>query len=61
LVLCEASASDEFEGLPFQRLVRIPGDSRALAILEIGLARIRAECPHFKGWLTRLEARAQLQ
>ncbi|HXM44249.1 MAG TPA: DUF4276 family protein [Bryobacteraceae bacterium] len=30
----------------------------ALAILEIGLARIRAECPHFKGWLTRLEARA---
>jgi hypothetical protein len=28
----------------------------ALAILEIGLARIRAECPHFNGWLTRLEA-----
>jgi len=29
----------------------------ALAILEIGLARIGAECPHFHGWLTRLEAR----
>jgi hypothetical protein len=28
----------------------------ALAILEIGLARIRAECPHFDGWVTRLEA-----
>jgi hypothetical protein len=26
-----------------------------LAMLEIGLARIRAECPHFDGWLTRLE------
>jgi hypothetical protein len=26
-----------------------------LAILEIGLARIRAECPHFNGWLARLE------
>ena len=27
-----------------------------LAMLEIGLARIRAECLHFDGWLTRLEA-----
>jgi len=27
-----------------------------LAILEIGLARIRAECPHFNEWVTRLEA-----
>ncbi len=27
-----------------------------LAALEIGLARIRAECPHFAGWLKRLEA-----
>src|SRR5208283_5708720 len=26
-----------------------------LAILEIGLARIRAECPHFDAWLKRLE------
>ena len=26
-----------------------------LAVLEIGLARIRQECPHFEAWLTRLE------
>ncbi len=26
-----------------------------LAVLEIGLARIRAECPHFDGWLKHLE------
>jgi len=29
-----------------------------LAMLEIGLLRIRAECPHFNGWLNQLEARA---
>lgn len=28
----------------------------ALAILEIGLDPIRAECPHFDGWLHRLES-----
>jgi hypothetical protein len=28
-----------------------------LAILEIGLARIRNECPHFNGWLAELESR----
>jgi len=27
-----------------------------LAILEIGLESIRAECPHFAGWLDQLEA-----
>jgi len=27
-----------------------------LAVLEIGLARIRAECPHFDGWLRKLES-----
>ena len=27
-----------------------------LAILEIGLANIRRECPHFNEWLSRLEA-----
>jgi hypothetical protein len=27
----------------------------ALAILEIGLARIREECVHFDAWLKRLE------
>lgn len=30
----------------------------SLAALEIGLDRIRAECPHFRDWLERLEARA---
>ena len=30
----------------------------SLAALEIGLDCIRAECPHFRGWLERLEARA---
>ena len=29
-----------------------------LAASEIGLDRIRAECPHFRNWLKRLEARA---
>lgn len=28
----------------------------AQAVLEIGLARIRAECPHFNGWLKQLES-----
>jgi uncharacterized protein DUF4276 len=27
-----------------------------LAVLEIGLDRIRAECPHFSAWLKRLES-----
>jgi hypothetical protein len=27
-----------------------------LAILEIGLQTIRAECPHFAGWLDKLES-----
>jgi hypothetical protein len=29
-----------------------------LAVLEIGLLRIRAECPHFDGWLNQLESLA---
>jgi hypothetical protein len=28
----------------------------SLAILEIGLDRIRGECPHFDGWLHQLES-----
>lgn len=28
----------------------------ALAALEIGLARIRAECPHFSAWIEKLES-----
>ena len=31
----------------------------SLAVLEIGLNRIRAECPHFNGWLDRLELLVQ--
>jgi hypothetical protein len=27
-----------------------------LAVLEIGLSRIRKECPHFDDWLRRLES-----
>jgi hypothetical protein len=30
-----------------------------LAILEIGLARIREECPHFREWLHQLESRLE--
>ena len=30
----------------------------ALAVLEIGLNAIRAECPHFRNWLSRLEGLA---
>jgi len=41
----------------------IPGYEKplfgALAILNIGLDKIRAECPHFDDWLTRLESLAQ--
>ncbi|MGB6946089.1 MAG: DUF4276 family protein [Bryobacteraceae bacterium] len=29
-----------------------------LAVLEIGLLRIRAECPHFDAWISQLESRA---
>lgn len=28
----------------------------ALAVIEIGLDRIRTECPHFRAWLSRLDA-----
>jgi len=31
-----------------------------LAVLEIGLARIREQCPHFDNWLRRLESRVRL-
>jgi hypothetical protein len=30
-----------------------------VAVLEIALSRIRAECPHFNGWLTQLESLAR--
>lgn len=40
----------------------IPGYEKpllgTLAALEIGLSSIRQECPHFNGWLKRLESLA---
>ena len=40
----------------------IPGYQKpflgVLAVMEIGLSRIRQECPHFDGWIRRLESRA---
>ncbi len=41
----------------------VPGYQKPLygvsAALEMGLARIREECPHFDGWLKQLESRAR--
>ena len=47
---------------PSKRIMAlIPGYEKPylgiLAILEIGLSRIREECPHFDGWLKQLESR----
>jgi len=52
--------NDSPEDCPSKRIVNlIPGYQKplygTLAILEIGLARIRAECPHFDEWLRKLE------
>jgi hypothetical protein len=46
---------------PSKRLeVLVPGYQKpllgVLAVLEIGLDRIRSECPHFDGWLKQLES-----
>jgi len=46
---------------PSKRILALmPGyDKRlfgCLAVLEIGLAKINEECPHFRDWLARLEA-----
>ena len=56
---------DSPEGAPSKRIEALYRDYKkqkplmgALAALEIGLERIRAECPHFRSWLERLEARA---
>lgn len=42
-------------------LALIPGYEKpllgVLAVIEIGLSRIREECPHFDGWLKQLESR----
>ena len=46
---------------PSKRVVAlVPGYEKplfgTLAVLHIGIASIRAECPHFRQWLERLEA-----
>lgn len=53
--------SDSPETAPSKRLEKhVPGYQKLLggkrAALEIGLAGIRAQCPHFAGWLSRLES-----
>ncbi len=51
---------DSPEGAPSRRVVALVDGYQkplmgALAALEIGLQRILRECPHFSGWLGRLE------
>ncbi|MFN0105125.1 MAG: DUF4276 family protein [Bryobacteraceae bacterium] len=57
--------NDSLETAPSKRLLALMPDYQkplfgALAALEIGLKKIRAECPHFDGWVRRLEALAAL-
>lgn len=52
--------NDSPETAPSKRVAGlVPGYEKpllgALAAIEIGLDAIRAECPHFNSWLTRLE------
>ena len=56
--------NDDPEGAPSKRITReVQGyDKRLhgwLVAREVGLATIRAECPRFHAWLTRLEGLAQ--
>jgi hypothetical protein len=53
--------NDSPETAPSKRIVGLfPGYEKPLygviAAMEIGLPAIRRECPHFNGWLNRLEA-----
>lgn len=53
---------DTPDGAPSKRIERlVPEYEKPImgnaAALEIGLDRIRAECPHFRNWLERLETR----
>ena len=55
--------NDSAETAPSKRVKNLlPGYEKplfgVLAALEIGLPRIREECPHFDGWLKQLESRA---
>lgn len=54
---------DDSENAPSKRIARvIPGYKKVLhgppVALKAGLAKIRAECPRFGAWLTRLEGLA---
>ena len=54
---------DSPDTAPSKRILAlVPGYQKplmgTLAALEIGLATMRAECPHFDGWLKRLEKRS---
>jgi len=55
--------NDSPDTAPSKRLeALVPGYQKpfhgVLAVLEIGLVRIREQCPHFDGWLNQLESRA---
>ena len=53
--------NDSWESCPSRRIIALVPDYQkpilgALAVLEIGLPVIRAECPLFRAWLEHLEA-----
>lgn len=53
--------NDSPETAPSKRVLRICPEYQkpimgTLAALEIGLQKVREECPHFSGWVSRLEA-----
>jgi len=57
---CPEEINDSPKTHPSQRIICLfPEYQKPLhgniAVLEIGLERIRAECPHFGAWLERLE------
>jgi hypothetical protein len=56
--------NDSPETAPSKRIMHLfPGYEKplygAVAAMEIGLPKIRQQCPHFNGWLNRLEALPQ--
>lgn len=58
---CPEEIDDSPETAPSKRIESlVPGYQKpllgTLASLEIGLAAIRSECPHFNSWFTRLES-----
>lgn len=57
--------NDSPYGAPSKRLLRLVPDYDKpfmgnLAVLEIGLDKIWAECPHFRNWLEKLEKRGSV-